>query len=118
MGETLADTAESENLSMRQDSNRENREIPLVSDSIETERSANVSDGKADKHVDGKSDGSVVPATTTNNGATEAPAKSDEGRDSAKRNAEQDTLHRTLGRFPSKSRGLAGVREAAISRPT
>ena len=113
MGETLTDTAESENLSMRQNSNRENREIPLVSDSAESERFANVSDGKANMYADGKSDGSVVPATTTNNGATEAPAESDEGRDPAKRNAEQDTLHRTPGRIQGKSCGLAGVREAA-----
>lgn len=113
MGETLADTAESENLSMRQDSNRENREIPLVSDSAESERFANVSDGKANMHADGKSHGSVVPTTMANNGATEAPAESHEGRDPAKRNAEQDTLHRTQGRIQGKSRGLAGVREAA-----
>ena len=113
MGEMLADTAESENLSMRQHSNRENREIPLVSDSAESERSANVSDSKADMHADGKSHGSVVPATTTNNGATEVPAESDEGRDPAKRNAEQDTLHRTQVRTQGKSCGLAGVREAA-----
>ncbi len=113
MGETLAGTAESENLSMRQHSNRENREIPLVSDSAESERSTNVSDSKADMYADGKSHGSVVPATTTNNGGTEAPAESDEGRDPAKRNAEQDTLHRTQGRIQSKSCGLHGVREAA-----
>jgi hypothetical protein len=99
MGETLADTAESENLSMRQDSDRENREIPLVSDSAESERFANVSDGTANMYADGKSHGSVVPATTTNNGGTKAPAESDEGRDPAKRNAEQDTLHRTPRRI-------------------
>ena len=113
MGETLADTAESENLSMRQDSNRENREIPLVSDSAESERFANVSDGTANMHADGKSHGSIVPATTTNNGGHEAPAESDEGRDPAKRNAEQDNLHRTPRRIQGKSCGLAGVREVA-----
>lgn len=58
MGETPPDTAESENLSMRPYSNRENREIPLVSDSLESERSANVSGGKADMHAGGKSHGS------------------------------------------------------------
>ena len=98
---------------MRQNSNRENREIPLVSDSAESERFANVSDGNANMHADGKSHGSVVPATTTNDGATEAPVESDEGRDSAKRNAEQDTVPRTQGRIQGKSCGLAGVREAA-----
>jgi len=113
MGETPADAAESENLSMRPYSNRENREFPLVSDSLESERFANVSDGKADMHADGKSHGSVVPATPTNNGVTETPAELDEGRDSAKRNAVQDALHRTLGRTQSKSCGLDGVRKAA-----
>ena len=116
MGETPADTAESENLSMRQNSNRENREIPSVSDSSESERSANVSDGKADMHVGGKSHGSVVPATTANNGAAEAPAEPDEGRDSAQRNVEQDASHRTPSRTKCESRGLHGVRES--SRPT
>lgn len=113
MGETRADTAESKNLSMRQHSNRENRELPTISDSQESERSRNVSDGKVDMHVEGKSDGSVVPATTANNGTAEAPAESDEGRDPVKRNVEQDALRRTPGREQRKSRGLSGVREAA-----
>ncbi len=60
-----------------------------------------------------KSDESVVPATSANNGAADAPAESAEERDSAKRNAEQTALHRTPGRVKRKSRGLHGVREAA-----
>ncbi len=60
-----------------------------------------------------KSDESVVPATSTNNGAADAPAESAEERDSAKRNAEQAALRRTPGRAKRKSRGLHGVREAA-----
>jgi group II intron reverse transcriptase/maturase len=60
-----------------------------------------------------KSDGSVVPATPANNGAVETPAESVEGRDSAKRNAEQAALRRTQRRENRKSRGLGGVREAA-----
>lgn len=75
MGEMSADAAESENLSMPQDSNRENREVPSVSQwAIDWERSANVSDGKADMHADGKSHESVVPTTTANNDAAEASA--------------------------------------------
>ena len=106
---------------MPQHSNRENRELPSVSQlTFDWERSANVSDGKADMHADGKSHESVVPTTTANNGAAEAPAESDEGRDSAKRNAEQTALCRTPGRNKRRSRGLHGVREAANSgsRPT
>ncbi len=59
---------------MQRNSNRENREIPSVSESLDSERSVNVSDGKTDMHADGKSHESVVPATTANNGAAEAPA--------------------------------------------
>jgi group II intron reverse transcriptase/maturase len=99
---------------MRQHSNRENREIPSASQlSFNWERSANVTDGKADMHAEGKSDESVVPTTTANNDAAEASAEPDEGRDSAKRNAEQTALCRTPSRIKRRSRGLHGVREAA-----
>ncbi len=60
-----------------------------------------------------KSDESVVPSTSANKGAAEAPAELAEERGSAKRNAEQAALPRTLGRTKRKSRGLLGVREAA-----
>jgi len=60
-----------------------------------------------------KSDESIVPASSMNKVAAEGTAESREGRDSAKRNADQAALHRTLGREKRKSRGLAGVREAA-----
>jgi RNA-directed DNA polymerase len=77
------------------------------------ERSENVTDGNADMNANRKSDESVVPATSANKGAAEAPAESIEERDSAKRNAEQAVLHRTPSRTKRKSRGLHGVREAA-----
>jgi hypothetical protein len=64
------------------------------------------------------SDESVVPATSANHGAAEAPAESAEGRDSAKRNAEQAALRRTSGRIKRESRGLHGVREAARNSST
>jgi len=60
-----------------------------------------------------KSDESVVPATSANNGAAESPAESAEGRGSAKRNVEQAALRRTPGRIKRRSCGLSGVREAA-----
>ena len=62
---------------------------------------------------EGKSDGSIVPTTTANNGAAEALTESDEGRDPAKRNAAQAALLRTPSRTKRKSRGLHGLREAA-----
>lgn len=98
---------------MRQHFNRENREIPSVSESSDAERSVNATGGKTDMHADGKSHESVVPTTTANNGAAEAPAESDEGRDSAKKNVEQTALPRTQSRAQGGSRGLHGVREAA-----
>ena len=69
-------------------------------------------------NADRKSDDSIVPATSANNGAAEAPAESAEERDSAKRNAQQAALHRTPSRIKRKSRGLHGVREAARKGPT
>lgn len=95
-------------------SNRENREIPSASPSDnDGERTANVSDEKAAMHADGKSDEFVVPATSANKGAAEAPAESTEERNSTKRNAEQATSPRTPSRTKRESRGLHGVREAA-----
>ena len=60
-----------------------------------------------------KSDESIVRAKPANKDATEASAELVEGRDSAKRNAEQPASCRTPGRNKRKSRGLHGVREAA-----
>jgi RNA-directed DNA polymerase len=60
-----------------------------------------------------KSDESVVPTTSANNGAAEASAESIEERDSAKRNAGRTALPRTPSRNSGKSCGLHGVREAA-----
>jgi len=64
-------------------------------------------------NADGKSDGSVLPAKPPNKDAAEASAEAVEGRDSAKRNAEQTALPRTPSRTKVKSSGLNGVREAA-----
>jgi hypothetical protein len=95
---------------------RENREIPMVSNSKDEERSVNVSDGTADVYALGKSDGSVVPAKPTNNDGTEPLAESAEERGPAKRNVDQSALHRTPSRTKRRSRGLAGVREAFHAR--
>jgi retron-type reverse transcriptase len=99
---------------MPENSKRENREIPMVSKSHDEERSANATGGTADAYAVGKSDGSIVPATSANNGAAEASAESAEERDPAERNVSQVALRRTPSRKQKrKSRGLAGVREAA-----
>jgi len=51
---------------MSGNSKRENREIPVVSASLETERSANAPGGTADMHAAGKSDELVVLTTQAN----------------------------------------------------
>ena len=99
---------------MPQHSNRENREIPWVSQlTFDWERSANVSDGKADMHAHGKSHGSIVLTTTANNGAAEAPAESDEGRDPAERNVVPDASHRT----PCRNTRVMRTAQRALSCP-
>lgn len=92
---------------------RENREIPPASKPQGLDRSVNASGGHADMYADGKSEEFIVPTTLANNGAAEASAESAEGRNSGKRNVEQDVLHRTPSRDKRRSRGLHGVREAA-----
>lgn len=77
------------------------------------ERSANLSEGKADMNAEGKSDESIVPMTSANKDRAERSAESSEGSGSTKRNDGQSALPRTLGRTQRKSRGLDGVREAA-----
>jgi hypothetical protein len=117
-GENQPDTAESGTLCMRGYSKRENREIPRVPRDRSAEREQgrfeNLSEGKSNMNARGKSDGSVVPATSANNDAAEAFAEPTEGRDSPKRNVAQDALHRTPSRIKRKSCGLHGVREAAF----
>ena len=92
---------------------RENREIPSVSNSSESERSANASGGTAGVYAAGKSDGFVVPAKRANSDGAEPSAEPVEERNPAKRNAEQAALHRTPSRVKRRSCGLSGVREAA-----
>jgi hypothetical protein len=116
-GENQPDTAESETLCMRGYSKRENREIPRAPRDCSAERKRgrfeNLSEGKSNMNARGKSDESVVPATSANNDAAEAFAEPTEERDSPKRNAAQDALPQTPSRTKRKSRGLHGVREAA-----
>ena len=62
-------------------------------------------------HVDGESDGRVVPMKDSNKDG-QPSAESLEGRRSTKENIEQPTPPRTQSRS-SESRGLLGVREVA-----
>jgi len=113
MRETLADTAESENLSMRQHSNRENREIPEVPmPNGGAGRLGKVNDHTPNMHASGKSDGLVVPTKQANKTGPTAAAEPVEGRRLAKGNTVKQTADRTQSRQPV-SYGLHGVRKAA-----
>ena len=86
IGKAVVDTAESENLSMRGNFKRENRETPGTFQGSFFdlwERSENVSDGTADMHVPGESDDFVVPTKWANKTGTPA-AESMKGRRSPK----------------------------------
>ena len=82
IGKAVVDTAESKNLSMRGNFNRENRETPGTSQRTFFElweRSENASGGTADMNVPGESDEFVVPTKPANNDETESSAESVEG---------------------------------------
>jgi RNA-directed DNA polymerase len=119
-GKQCDGSAESKNLSMRRNFNRENRETLSISNDGQQpslERSANAHGGNAGMHVERESDGCVVPAKSANNAKTNFSAEPMEGRQPANRNIEQATLDRTQNRTP-RSRGLYGVREAAEADKT
>jgi group II intron reverse transcriptase/maturase len=116
MSEIPSDTAESQNLSMRGNSRRENIEIPAASQMTFYdiwERSENASGGNADVYAAGKSHNSIVPTTTSNNDGTEPSAETDEGRELAERNIDPSNLAQAQTWKP-KSKGLIGVRESAL----
>ena len=84
-GKRWNDSAESKNLSMRRNFNRENREIPEISKRPSGcwERSENAYGDTADMVVSGKSDDFVVPTKWANKAGTPV-AESMEGRRSPK----------------------------------
>ncbi len=76
-------TAESKTWCMYGNFKRENREIPSAPWRRRRGRSANLTEGTAGMHADGKSDGSIIPTTRANKAAT-AVAESVEERESPK----------------------------------
>lgn len=69
-------------------------------------------------NTDGKSDRPIVPTTRANNSGAEPVAESAEERGRAERNVESPDPSRTQKRKHGRSRGLAGVREAARAQPS
>lgn len=114
-GKSDADSAESQNLSMHGNSNRENRETSTPSKQSQQgrlDRSRNVADGNLDMYGVEESDGSVVPTKLANNKEPLTSAESMEGRLPIKRNIDETNLDRAQNRVP-RSQGIGGVREAA-----
>src|SRR6266850_1420898 len=110
--EPVADSAQSETPGMHGHSTRENRETPStrVADRAARRLEKGMSP-KSSMHVDGESDGRVVPAKGSNKDG-QPSAESLEGRQPTKENIEQPPPLRTQSRA-SESRGLLGVREVA-----
>ena len=110
--ESLADATESKNLSMCENSLRENRETQatLLPDGGRG-RSEKASGQPSDMHVAWESDDSVVPAKRANK-AERSAAESVEGRGSTKGNTAQ-TLHVPDSVPGQRGIGLRGVRQAS-----
>jgi RNA-directed DNA polymerase len=97
---------------MQGNSTRENRETPATPVGEDAAgRLEQALSQKSNMHVDGESDGRILPAKCPNNGE-QAPAEGLEGRRPTKANIEQATPPRTQSRTNELS-GLRGVREIA-----
>src|SRR5216684_6589324 len=109
------DSAQSETPGMYGNSTRENRETPStpVVEGV-TGRLEKALSQKSNTHVDGESDGRVVPTKCPNNSG-KPPAEGMEGRRPTKENIGQATAPRTQSRT-SASSDLLDVREATLRR--
>ena len=104
------DSAQSKTPGMHGNSTRENRETPSMPAGEDAAgRLEKALSRKSNMHVDGESDGRVVPAKCPNKGE-QAPAEGMEGRRPTKENIGQATPPRTQSRTSELS-DLRGVRE-------
>ena len=99
------------------------RETPATSTApMAADRLEKAQRHKSNMHVAGESDSPIVPEKSANKGSVPLPAESREGRGLTKENAKQPLLDRTQRRnsdgtpFVARSRGLLGVRAAALPR--
>ena len=112
-GEFDVAPTESETTSMAGNSPHGSREAPGTSAAHAADRSEKARCHTSDMHVSGESDSSIVPKKQANKDSSPLSAESVEGRGLTKENVEQLLLDRTQCRA-SRSRGLLGVREAAL----
>ena len=99
------------------------RETPVTSVSVmESDRSEKARGHNSDMHDAGESHSSIVPEKPANKGGAPLPAELVEGRGLTKENTCQSLLDRTQRRnsdgtpLVARSRGLLGVRAAALPR--
>ena len=98
------------------------RETPVTSAFffMEADRSEKARGHNPDTHDAGESHSSIVPEKPANKGGVALPAELAEGRELTKENTGQSLLDRTQRRnsdgtpFVARSRGLLGVRAAAL----
>jgi hypothetical protein len=118
-GKSDMDPTESETTRTVGNSSHGSREIPATScSSMDRDRSGKTTGHNPDMHDAGKSDSSIVPGKSANNGGVPPSAESMEGRELTKENAGQLLLDGTQcptsngTPFVPRSRGLLGVRLA------
>ena len=115
-GESGVTPTESETTRTVENLSRGSRETPAISaSSMDADRSEKARGHHSDMHVAGESDSSMVPQKPANKDSLPLSAELVEGRGLAKENIEQSLLDRTQCRV-SRSRGLRGVRAAALVR--
>ena len=113
-GESGVTPTESETTGMAENSPRGSREAPETSvSSMAADRSEKTRGHHPDMHVAGESDSFIVPQKQANKDSGPLSAESVEGRGLTEENVLQLRPDRTLRRA-SRSRGLLGVREAAL----
>ncbi len=110
------DAAESKNLSMCENSMRENRETPSVPRSDDLGRSEK-GNRTSDMYAGGESDGPIVPAKRANKDDTPSLAELVEERGPAKGNIFQKTAYRTQRRDDGAD-WMESVRRVAGREPT
>jgi len=113
-GESDVSPTESKTTGMVGNFSHGSRETPATSvASMAADRSEKARGHKSDAHVTGESDSFIVPKKQANKDSGSLSAESVEGRELTKENVVQLLLERTQRRA-SRSRGLLGVREAAL----
>ena len=113
-GESVTTPTESETTRTVGNFSHGSRETPVTStSSMDVDRSEKARGHNPDMYVIGESDSPIIPQKQANKDSGSLSAESVEGRGLTEESVEQLLLNRTPSR-DSRSRGLLGVREAAL----